>query len=102
MAANAQRKCLRKRMAVAAVLNKANKNEIAHQYNVYSTTVTCWIEKFKENGTLQRRAGSGRPKVSTEKQDNALRDVLVANSTSAIQHAIVDTNLPGCINTARQ
>ena len=47
-------------------------NVIAHRTGLHRSTVHKWIKRWQEEGSVQTRPRSGRPKVTTPQQDQAI------------------------------
>lgn len=69
--------------AVAAVSRGAPVGEVAFAYDIDRTTLFRWVTRSRRNGVdgLQRKVGSGRPRLLTELNDNALLDIVLRPAT---------------------
>ena len=57
---------------------------IANEYGVHTSTISRLCKKFTENGSIARLPGSGRKRITTEKQDMMIvRQVKQDNKTPA-------------------
>ena len=45
---------------------------IANEYGVHTSTISRLCKKFTENGSIARLPGSGRKRITTEKQDTMI------------------------------
>lgn len=75
---------------------------VAERLNVPKSTVNFVKVKWRETHSLERRAGSGRPRVSVLEQDNALVQVLREQPFSSVVAAKMISNFPGSLRTARE
>jgi transposase len=57
---------------------------VADAYNIDRTTLFRWVTRHRHNGLdgLQRRAGSGRPRLLSELSKNALLDIVLQPATT--------------------
>lgn len=76
--------------------------DIAEELNISKNTVLLCKSKISETGTIGRKQGSGRPKISTEVQDGGVINYLRANPFETAIKAVQETNFPGSTSTARR
>lgn len=74
---------------------------IADELRISKSTVMLAKNKIAQYGTITRKIGSGRPKVSTNAQDRELINFLRNNPFKTATVAKEETNFPGSANTAR-
>lgn len=75
---------------------------VAAEFGVTRLTAHRIYTKWQQHGTLARNAGSGRPKVSNDEQDQALLQVLLDDPFENAVTARVASNFPGSSRTARR
>lgn len=70
--------------AVAAVSRGLPVGEVACAYGIDRTTLFRWVTRSRHNGTngLQRKVGSGRPRVLAELNENALLEIVLQPATT--------------------
>ena len=63
-----------RKKAVVIELNKVgfSARKIAKKLDFHQTKISKFLKRAQEDGTIERRTGSGRPRISTEKQDEGL------------------------------
>lgn len=61
-----------KKFIVAEMEKNRSSYEVAKQFNTSFSNVCKIYKRWKEEKTLSRRSGSGRPRKSTEKQNRIL------------------------------
>lgn len=74
---------------------------IADELGISKNTVLLAKQKIAEYGSIVRKAGSGRPKISNEGQDIRLINFLRDNPFETAIKAKEETHFPGSANTAR-
>ncbi|KAJ3615685.1 hypothetical protein MTP99_006731 [Tenebrio molitor] len=72
---------------------------VAQHYNIAKSTVRRVKQRWQEHGHFARKAGAGRPKVSTAEQDQALLNRLRENPFEPSTQAASVTNFPGSQST---
>jgi len=71
---------LESRGGIVALKNQQMSNvAIARAIGCSENTVRRWWKRYNENGHVKRQNGSGRPKKTTEQQDEALYQRIVEN-----------------------
>lgn len=70
--------------AVAAVSRGVSVGEVADAYGINRTTLFRWVIRHRANGLdgLQRKAGSGRPRLLAELSETALLDIVLQSATT--------------------
>lgn len=69
--------------AVAAVCRGLAPGEVADAYGIDRTTLFRWVSRFDENGLsgLKRKAGSGRPRLLKDLDEDALWGIVLQPAT---------------------
>jgi hypothetical protein len=60
------------------------------------------MQKYRQRGTVERQPGSGRHRISTIEEDEALVNTVRLNPFTTAVNAVAVTNFPGCVRTARK
>jgi transposase len=70
--------------AVAAVCRGLPVGEVADTFSIDRTTLFRWVTRHRQNGFdgLQRKHGSGRPRLLSELNDNALLNIVLQPATT--------------------
>lgn len=92
---------LEKARLIALFEDGVSLRRIAEQFGKPRSTIQSLRTKWENTGSLERRAGSGRKKISNENQDNDLIDFLRNNPFQTAVEAHNQTNFPGTVRTAR-
>lgn len=74
--------------------------QIAVHMNVSKNTVSRVKKRWEQEGSISRKAGSSRPRVSNNEEDAVLVDHLRLNPFDCASLAKVATNFPGSRSTA--
>lgn len=74
---------------------------IAELYNINRNTVHKILKKWRNEQTLNRQHGSGRPRNTTPLQDDALVMHLRENPFDSVVDAVAASNYPGSLRTAQ-
>lgn len=75
--------------------------QIQEMLGIPKSTIHCIIQKWRQTQIIERRPGSGRSRISTVEQDEALVDVLLNHPFKNAVNARIISNFPGSISTAR-
>ncbi|KAJ3628564.1 hypothetical protein MTP99_015863 [Tenebrio molitor] len=75
-------------------------NQISTRLGIPKSTISFIIRRWRRTGTVARAQESGRPKVSTGRQDESFLDTLRNHLFSTAQEAVNRTQFPGSITTA--
>jgi hypothetical protein len=75
---------------------------IVHELGISKNTVWLTKRRIQEYGSILRKPGSGRPKVTTNEGDDRLINFLRQRPFQTAVTARLETNFPGCLKTARQ
>jgi transposase len=67
----------------------------AEAFHLNKSSVLKMKKRWELEGTVQRKAGSGRQKISTDVEDTQLINYLRENPFHTVRDAIVNTNFPG-------
>jgi hypothetical protein len=67
----------------------------AEAFHLNKNSVLKMKKRWELEGTVQRKAGSGRPKISTDVEDTQLINYLRENPFHTARDAIVNINFPG-------
>ena len=69
--------------AVEAVCRGLRAGEVADAYGIDRTTLFRWVSRFDENGLsgLKRKAGSGRPRLLKDLDEDALWEIVLEPAT---------------------
>lgn len=73
--------------------------QIVNDFGINKNTVSSIIQRWEEQGDFTRKAGSGRLRVTTAAQDNALTDYLRQNPFATARKAANETHFPACMMT---
>lgn len=73
---------------------------VARIFNINKSTVLSVKKKWEEDGSVKRKEGSGRPRISNQQQDEFLLDYLRENPFKTAKDAVFHTNFPGSWSTA--
>lgn len=76
--------------------------EIATELHVGKNTVLRAKRKIEETGRIARRAGSGRPRITTANEDLQLAELLRQHPFKSIVEARQNINFPASLKTARR
>jgi len=68
---------------------------VASHFNVSRTTVLNINKRWREQETLERKQGSGRPKISTAHEDRTLLERLEENPFEDAKTARIMSQFPG-------
>ena len=79
-----------------------NTNNIADTVGVSQKTVQNWIRRFQEEGSLQTKARSGRPRVTTPEVDRLILNTIRNNPLTSVQQHCRDLELACHSNTVRR
>ncbi|KAH0814939.1 hypothetical protein GEV33_007852 [Tenebrio molitor] len=92
---------LRERFPISRFLVVATEmRQIAEILNVPKSSVNSIIQKYRQRGTVERQPGSGRHRISTIEEDEALVNTVRLNPFTTAVNAVAVTNFPGCVRTA--
>lgn len=72
---------------------------VALHYNIAKSTVQNVKKRWEHHGSISRKQGSGRPKITTVQQDEALLNYLRQNPFQTSRQAAFLTNFPGSAPT---
>ena len=64
--------------AIALILQGRSQRDIAQQFGVHESTISCFVQRLRATGRLTDRPRSGRPRVTT-RQDRRIRLVHLRN-----------------------
>jgi transposase len=76
--------------------------QIAAHLGISKTGVQAILRNWTQFGTLDRRPGSGRPRISSGEQDEAVINVVRDSPFTNAVEAVGVTNFPGSVRTARR
>ena len=65
--------------AVALILQGRSQRDVAQQFGVHESTILCLVQRLRATGRLTDRPRSGRPRVTTQRQDRRIRLVHLRN-----------------------
>lgn len=71
----------------------------ANHYHLDKKTILRVKRRWEENGSIQRQVGSGRRRISTVEQDEALINHLRINPHDSARDAAIVSNFPGSSST---
>lgn len=77
-------------------------SEISRELGVTKDTVYLWIRRWQEEGTLADRRRQGRPRETTDDQDEAIKEAAERNSFTNAVAVAQDLNLPVSERTVRR
>ena len=67
-------------MILSVFLQKVSSaNDVANQFNVDRSTITSLMIRLRQTGSTTDRPRSGRPRVTTERQDRHIRFIQLKN-----------------------
>lgn len=69
-------------------------SEISRRLRVSRNTIRKWVLRYTKEETLNSRPRSGRPRISTEEQDNLLIKCYEKNPKSSVSAIVRNLNLP--------
>ena len=72
---------------------------VATNYGINKSTVTRVKKRWEEEGSVRRKEGSGRRKISTDYQDEAVLNYLRKNPFETARDALIATNFPASRST---
>lgn len=73
---------------------------VANNYGINKSTVLRVKKRWEQEGSVSRKEGSGRPKISNHVQDEALLNHLRENPFQTARDAVSVTNFPASWSTA--
>ena len=79
-----------------------SRNWISKTLCVDKKTVRAWRKRWKENGSLERTPGSGRPRTTSEREDRNLLRITKQNPFSSGYKPKKQSNFSGSIRTLRR
>ena len=65
--------------AIALILQGRSQHDVAQQFGVYESTISRLVQRLRATGRLTDRPRSGRPRVTTQRQDRRVRLVHLRN-----------------------
>ena len=66
--------------AIALILQGRSQRDVAQQFGVHESTISRLVQRLRATGRLTDRPRSGRPRVTTQRQDRRKRLVHLINS----------------------
>jgi transposase len=93
---------LQKSVIITRLRHGVSIRTIAREINVDKNTVLLAKRKFEQTGTIRRKQGIGRKKVSQGNDDALLVNFLRENPFATAIRAKIATNFPGLTRTARK
>jgi transposase len=75
---------------------------VATQLGIPKSSVNFIVRRWRESGLLERKAGLGHPRTSTEEEDQTLVRVIENRSFLSAVDALGLTNFPASVHTARR
>ena len=76
-------------------------HQIARQLKVSQSAVCRVIRRFKTEGTIARKCGSGRRRKTTKAQDRLICKQVLTNPKTTLKDIKNDTNLDVCLTTIK-
>lgn len=73
--------------------------EAGRRLGIPRTTAQGWARRYRNFGEVGRRPGSGRPRVSTREQDEALGRAVMEDSFRSARDLKAASGFPGCLRT---
>ena len=73
--------------------------EAGRRLGIPRTTTQGWARRYRNFGEVGRRPGSGRPRVSTREQDEALGRAVLEDSSHSARDLKAASGFPGCPRT---
>ena len=58
---------------IALILQGRSQRDVAQQFGVHESTISRLVQRLRATGRLTDRARSGRPRVTTQRQDRRIR-----------------------------
>lgn len=80
---------------VTHIENGWSMRRVAEQFHIGKSTVSRMYKRWREEGLLTRKVGSGGKLISNEQEDNVLITEIRQNPFITLQDAIVNTGFPG-------
>ena len=65
--------------AIALILQGRSQRDVAQQFGVHESTISRLVQRLRATGRLTDRPRSGRPRVTTQRQDRRIRLVHLRN-----------------------
>ena len=65
--------------AIALILQGRSQRDVALQFGVHGSTISRLVQRLRATGRLTERPRSGRPRVTTQRQDRRIRLVHLIN-----------------------
>ena len=65
--------------AIALILQGRSQRDVAHQFGVHESTISRLVQRLRVTGRLNDRPRSGRPRITTQRQDRRIRLVHLRN-----------------------
>ena len=59
--------------AVALLMQSQRQQQVANHFGVNVSTIDCLVRRLRETGHLADRPRSGRPRVTSRRQDRTIR-----------------------------
>ena len=64
---------------IALILQCRSQRDVAQQFGVHESTISCLVQRLRATGRLNDRPRSGRPRVTMQRQDRRTRLVHLRN-----------------------
>ena len=86
--------------ANALILQGQSQRDVAQQFGVHESTISRLVQRLRATGRLTDRPRSGRPRVTTQRQDRRIRLVHLRNdphSGSVVERPLCDREVASSI-----
>ena len=89
--------------AIALILQGRSQRDVAQQFGVHESTILRLVQCLRATGRLTDRPRSGRPRVTTQRQDRRIRLVHLRNRLrTATETASYRNTWPSCVSKDSQ
>ena len=91
--------------AIALILQGWSQRDVAQQFGVHESTISRLVQCLRATGRLTDRPRSGRPRVTTQRQDRRIRLVHLPNRLRAATETsreVIRHTWPSCVSKDSQ
>ena len=87
--------------AIALILQGWSQRDVAQEFGVHESTISRLVQRLRATGRLTDRPRSGRPRVTTQRQERRIRLVHLRNSDRDRKRSYRNT-WPSCVSKDSQ
>ena len=91
--------------AIALILQGRSQHDVAQQFGVHELTISRLVQRLRATSRLTYRPRSGRPRVTTQRQDRRIRLVHLCNRLRTVTETARDffrNTWPSCVSKDSQ